>query len=269
MMQDRRALQAGTSHFLGQNFARACGIKFLDQEGVEQHAWTTSWGVSTRLVGGLVMTHGDDDGLVLPPRLAPKHVSILPIYRSDEDRARVLDYSAKLRQALEAIDYAEERIRVEIDDRDLRGGEKTWQHVKRGVPIRLEIGPRDIDQDAVTMARRDQGVREKRAVPREELVRTVAATLDEIQAALFARARELRDRNTHEMTDRAAFEAFFREEEGGFVLAHWSEDPSTVETLRALRVSARCVPLEGGSERGTCIFTGKPAEKRVVFARAY
>ena len=153
MMQDRKALQAGTSHFLGQNFSRAQDIKFQSQEGREEFAWTTSWGVSTRLVGALIMTHSDDDGLVLPPKLAPQQIVLLPIYKDDEQRSKVLSYCGDLKEQLEAQRYAGEPIRVQIDDRDLRGGEKNWYHVKRGVPLRAEIGPRDIEQEAVFLAR--------------------------------------------------------------------------------------------------------------------
>ena len=159
-MQDRKALQAGTSHFLGQNFARAQEIKFQDQNGQEVYAWTTSWGVSTRLIGALLMTHSDDDGLVLPPRLAPEHVVILPIYRDDQQRAAVLEYCQTLEQEIKPIEFADGKVRVSIDDRDIRGGEKNWQHVKRGVPLRVEVGPKDIAKNAVFVGRRDTGKKE-------------------------------------------------------------------------------------------------------------
>src|SRR6187397_2578669 len=168
MMQDRKALQAGTSHFLGQNFSKAQDIKFQDQNGTIQYAWTTSWGVSTRLVGALLMTHSDDDGLVLPPRLAPKHVVLLPIYRSDEEKSQVLAYVNSLKAELEAQDFADGKVRVMIDDRDIRGGDKNWYHVKRGVPLRAEIGPKDIAKNGVFLARRDTG--EKAGVERSQLV---------------------------------------------------------------------------------------------------
>ena len=151
MMQDRKALQAGTSHFLGQNFAKSSEIKFLGKDGVQQYAWTTSWGVSTRLIGGLIMTHADDDGMIVPPRLAPTHVVILPIYRNDDERTNVLAFCGGLAADLRQVSYAGGRLSVELDDRDLRGGEKTWQHIKRGVPLRLEVGPRDVANGAVFM----------------------------------------------------------------------------------------------------------------------
>ncbi|MEX0818694.1 MAG: aminoacyl--tRNA ligase-related protein, partial [Pirellulaceae bacterium] len=183
MMQDRKALQAGTSHFLGQNFSRVQEIKFQDQHGQEEYCWTTSWGVSTRLVGGLIMTHSDDDGLIIPPRLAPKHVVILPIYRNDEERSQVIPYCESLKRELEAQSYSDGKVEVLLDDRDLRGGEKAWQHVKKGVPLRAEVGPKDIAKNAVFLGRRDTG--EKRGIGRDELVATVSSLLTEIQDGLF------------------------------------------------------------------------------------
>ncbi len=180
MMQDRKALQAGTSHFLGQNFSKAQEIKFLSSEGREEFCWTTSWGVSTRLVGGLVMTHGDDDGIIVPPRLAPSHVVILPIFRNDEEKSTVMDFCRRLEADLKSQLYDGRPVRVLIDARDLRGGDKVWQHIKRGVPIRLEIGPRDVAGDAVFMARRDKPG-EKAGVPRGQFVSTIGQTLTEMQ----------------------------------------------------------------------------------------
>ncbi|MCA9239463.1 MAG: proline--tRNA ligase, partial [Planctomycetales bacterium] len=175
LMQDRKALQAGTSHFLGQNFAKAQEIMFQNEQGERQFAWTTSWGVSTRLIGGLIMTHSDDDGLVLPPKLAPAHVVLLPIYRNDEERAKVLPYVETLKSELEAQQYEGQAVRVRIDDRDLRGGEKKWQWVKKGVPIRVEIGPRDIESDQPFASRRDGEKMPKAA--RAEFVAGIAGTL--------------------------------------------------------------------------------------------
>ena len=223
MMQDRKALQAGTSHFLGQNFSRAQQIKFQDAQGGESYAWTTSWGMSTRLVGALIMAHSDDDGLVVPPRLAPRHAVLLPIYRSDEDRASVLPYCEQLKKDLEKIEFAGDRLRVQIDDRDLRGGEKNWQHVKRGVPLRLEIGPKDLAKDSVFMGRRDTG--EKKSITRAELLANVATLLEEIQTGLFQRAKQLRDAHIRSFTNLDEFKAWFKPENeerpeihGGFAL---------------------------------------------------
>ena len=274
MMQDHKALQAGTSHFLGQNFSRAQEIKFQDQHGREVYAWTTSWGVSTRLVGALIMTHGDDDGLVLPPRLAPKHVVVLPIYRRDDQRGPVLEYCETLVRELKDQPFADGRVRAWIDDRDIRGGEKNWQHIKRGVPLRVEVGPRDMANRAVFLARRDTG--EKRSVDRAEFIATVGSLLDQMQRGLYERALALREANTHKIDTLDEFKAFFTpqnpekpEIHGGFALCPWTEDPAVHEILKDLKVTIRCVPLEAGEEPGTCIFTGRPSAHRAVFAKAY
>ena len=274
MMQDRKALQAGTSHFLGQNFSRAQEIKFQDQNGQEVYAWTTSWGVSTRLVGALVMTHGDDDGLILPPKLAPKHVVVLPIYRSDQERGEVLAYCQSLVSELNDASFSGGSVRAWIDDRDLRGGEKNWQHVKKGVPLRVEIGPRDIAKNGVFLARRDTG--EKRGLARDELVQTVGTLLDEMQARLYQQALELREANTRQIDSLEEFREYFtpRDEEkpeihGGFALCHWNEDPAVDQILKDLKVTIRCIPSGIEPQPGQCIFTGKPSAGRAVFAKAY
>ncbi len=277
MMQDRKALQAGTSHFLGQNFSKAQEIKFLNQEGKEAFAWTTSWGVSTRLVGALIMTHSDDDGLVLPPRLAPAHVVILPIFRNDEEQAAVLDYCRRVQQELAACKYDGEPVRVIVDARDLRGGEKTWQHVKKGVPLRLEIGPRDVAGDSLFVGRRD--TMEKAGVPRAEFIATVGDRLAEIQTALFQRSLAAREANTRELTDREEFTRYFtpqNEQEpeihGGFATAHVAETPEVEELLGKLKVTIRCIPLPGepgSGAPGRCILSGQPNAHRVVLAKSY
>ena len=274
MMQDRKALQAGTSHFLGQNFAKAQEIKFQSEAGQLEYAWTTSWGVSTRLIGGLIMTHSDDDGLVLPPKLAPAHVVILPIYKTPEERAKVLPFCEGLKKDLAAQQYAGEAVRVRIDDRDIRGGDKKWQWVKRGVPIRLEIGLRDIDNGTLFPARRD-GVKSEKVAP-AEFVANVAATLAEMQQGLFDRAAKLRDEATVRIDSLAEFERFFTpknadnpEIHGGLAYCHFVDSPEIEEKLKELKVTVRCVPLDGEAEAGTCIFTGKPSAKRGVFAKSY
>jgi prolyl-tRNA synthetase len=275
MMQDRKALQAGTSHFLGQNFAKAQEIKFLDQNNQEQFAWTTSWGVSTRLIGGLIMTHSDDDGLVLPPRLAPKHVVLLPIYRNDEEKSQVLPYVQSLKKELEAQSFAGAPVRVQIDDRDLRGGEKSWQWVKKGVPIRCEIGPKDLAKNAVFMARRDTG--EKSGVDRTAFVQTIAATLDAIQANLFAKAKKLREDNTVRLDSLAQIKDYFgaaggeddKEIRGGFAMVPMVDEPQVSEALQPLRLTVRCLPIDQPDEPGVCAFTGKPTTRRAVIAKAY
>ena len=276
MMQDCKALQAGTSHFLGQNFAKAQNIKYLSAEGREEFAWTTSWGVSTRLVGGLVMTHSDDDGLVLPPRLAPKQIVILPITPKEPDRAPVLEYCEKLAAELSALQYGDTKLQVEIDRRDLRGGEKVWQQIKKGVPIRLEIGPRDVQSDSVFMGRRNFAPTDKTSLPRTQFVATVCTLLDEIQQSLFDRAASFRKANTVELKSLDEFRSYFTpsnqdkpEIHGGFAMCNFSEDPGMEELLKELKVTIRCIPLNDSTPTGPCLFTGRPATDRAVFAKAY
>jgi len=276
MMQDRKGLQSGTSHFLGQNFAQAQEIKFQNRSGREVYAWTTSWGVSTRLIGGLIMTHGDDDGLIVPPRLAPAHAVILPIYRNDRERSEVLSYCRSLKQQIEAQRFHGEPVRVRLDDRDIRGGEKAWQHIKRGVPLRLEIGPRDVNSQSVSLGRRDQPPKQKTDMPRGQFVGSVAELLEEIQRELFDRAFELRESNTRPIDTLAEFEEYFTpqnaekpEIHGGFAMCHFVDGPQIEEKLKQLKVTVRCLPLSAEQEPGKCIFTGRPSERRGVFAKAY
>ncbi len=280
MMQDFKALQAGTSHFLGQNFSKAQNIKFQDPQGNEVHAWTTSWGVSTRLVGALIMTHGDDDGLMLPPRLAPKHVVLLPIYRNDEERQSVMEYCRHLKRDLERVVYDGAPVRVLLDERDLRGGEKSWYHVKRGVPIRAEIGPRDVAANAVFFVRRDL-LSEKRTMPRDEFLTRLPGLLEAMQQALLDRALALRDQNTRTIDRIEEFREFFTprnadapEIHGGFAWCHWSEHPAVEQAMADLKVTIRCIPLEGvgpdgSATPGKCLFTGGPSTGRALFAKAY
>jgi prolyl-tRNA synthetase len=220
------------------------------------------------------MTHSDDDGLVLPPKLAPAHVVILPIYRSDEEKGDVLQYCAKLEQELTAQSYAGEPVRVRIDNRDIRGGEKKWQWVKRGVPLRVEVGPRDVVAAKVSLGRRDAAGRFEPT--RAEFVANIAKTLDEIQHALLARALKLREESTRTIDNLNEFEAFFTpknadqpEIHGGLAHSHFVESPDMDEKLKSLKVTARCVPLSADEEPGKCIFTGQPSPRRAVFAKSY
>ncbi len=271
MMQDRKALQAGTSHFLGQNFSKASNIKFLSESGVQEYAWTTSWGVSTRLVGGLIMTHSDDDGLVLPPKLAPLHVVILPIIHSDSDRGKVLEYCSALEKEISSGGS----VRVQVDSRDIRGGEKAWGWIKKGVPIRVEVGMRDISSDSLFVCRRDTG--EKKSVSRAEFVSGLSDLLGDIQGNLLKRAEKYRNDNTVEIDTKEDFYSFFTpknskkpEIHGGFALTHFSGDPEVEDTLRKdLKVTVRCIPLEGDDSPGVCPFTGKPSRRRVIFGKSY
>ncbi len=273
MMQDRKALQAGTSHFLGQNFSKSQEIRFQDQNGELAYAWTTSWGVSTRLIGALIMTHADDDGMVMPPKLAPAHAVILPIYRDAESRSQVLAYCDKLKAELSTCAYAGRAIEIQIDDRDLRGGDKKWHHVKRGVPLRIEVGPKDIAKDAVFLARRDTG--EQRSVARTELVQTFVATLNDMHANLFSRAMKLRSDNTRSIQSQSDFREYFTpknadlpEIHGGFAECHFASEADVQPLLDELKVTIRCIPLDG-NQPGTCFLTGKPADKMAVFAKSY
>ena len=277
MMQDRKALQAGTSHFLGQNFAKASDIKYLSEKGELIHAWTTSWGVSTRLIGAIIMTHSDDDGLVLPPKLAPSHVVILPVLHKEETKAQVLEYCTKLAAELRAVRYDDRPIEVELDTRDLRGGEKVWSWVKKGIPIRLEVGPRDIANDSVFVGRRDRSTQDRVSMKRGEFVATVVDQLDEIQNGLFERARKLREENTRRIDSKDEFYAFFTprnaekpEIHGGFALCHWSGDPAVEEQVKNdLNVTIRCIPNDAPREAGACVISGKPSQRRVIFGKSY
>jgi len=278
MMQDRKALQAGTSHFLGQNFARASGIQFQSRESQTEYAWTTSWGVSTRLIGGMIMTHGDDDGMVLPPRLAPSHVVILPIIRADTDRAAVLGYCESLAAGLRAQSYDGKPVRVELDTRDINAGEKGWNWVKKGIPLTVEVGPRDIQSGSVFVGRRDKSRKERYGAKKEDFIASIGSVLEDIQKNLFQRALAYRNDNTREIDDRAAFDAFFTpknaeqpEVHGGFALSHWcgGEDCET-KVNEALSVTIRCIPT--GYEKsgpGKCIVCGKDSPGRVLFAKSY
>jgi prolyl-tRNA synthetase len=271
MMQDRKALQAGTSHFLGQNFAKASGIQFQSREGQLETAWTTSWGVSTRLIGGMIMTHGDDDGMIMPPRLAPSHVVILPIIRNDADRDNILTYCNETAAMIREQTYAGRPVEVVVDARDVNAGEKGWGWVKKGIPIRLEIGPRDMESGAVFVARRDKGPKEKYGQPREEFAASIASVLEEMQQSLFDRACAFRADHTREIDTWDDFVHFFNEEGGGFALAHWDGQEETEKQINEeLSVTIRCIPFdyETGGE-GKCIRTGNPSKGRVVFAKSY
>ena len=274
MMQDRKALQAGTSHFLGQNFSKAQEIKFQNKDGGESFAWTTSWGVSTRLVGALIMTHSDDDGLVLPPKLAPKQIVILPIIKNDDERDSVMEFCQSLEADLKAQRYDEDRLRVLIDDRDLRGGEKKWHHIKRGVPVRVEVGARDIAKDSVFVGRRDQP--KSSGMTRAEFVDSVVGTLTEIQQGLFDRALAMRQENTKTIDSFEDFKKYFTpknqkkpEIHGGFAECYFIDCPEVDEMLKPLKVTPRCIPVDQEEASGTCIFTGKPTATKGIFAKSY
>jgi prolyl-tRNA synthetase len=269
MMQDHKALQAGTSHFLGQNFAKSFNIQFTDKNEQLQHVWTTSWGASTRMIGGLIMTHSDDDGLVLPPKIAAVQVVILPIIRQEQDAQSILEYCEKLKQSLLEQNYNKEPIRVEIDARDINGGEKFWHHIKRGVPIRLEIGPRDIANDSLYISRRDQ-VGKKFSLPRAKFIEELPQLLAEMQKSLYDQALAFQKTHSHFFDDLNQFKDFFAgDNPGGFATVYSSDDESIDSLLKEYKISARCIPLATIEDKGICLFTGKPNAKKTIYAKAY
>jgi prolyl-tRNA synthetase len=277
MVQDRKAVQAGTSHFLGQNFAKAGGIQFTGRDNELQYAWTTSWGVSTRMIGMMIMAHADDDGMVMPPRIAPAQVAILPVTPKPESAEAVQQACRELTAELRAMDYHGERLKVELDDRDMPGGTKNWDWIKKGVPLRVEIGPRDLEKGNVAVARRDKGPKEKAFLSVQDFKNTVVETLDEIQVALFQRASRFLKENTRKIDDKEEFIAFFTPEDqekpeihGGFALSHWCGDSAVeAEIQEQLKVTIRCIPFEEPEEEGKCVWTGQPSKQRVVFGKGY
>jgi len=269
MMQDGKALQAGTSHFLGQNFARAFDVKFLNENNQEELVWATSWGVSTRLVGGLIMTHSDDEGLVLPPKLAPTQVVIVPIPKPNAEIGEAAD---KIVKALR-----DKGITVKYDQDDKkRPGFKFAEHEMKGIPVRLGIGKRDLEKGQVEVARRD--TKEKQFVPMDGVAEHVARLLDEIQHNLFERARQFRKENTHRADTFDQFQELLNRRPegqpeswgGGFIYAHWDGTTETEVKIKELtKATIRCIPLDNEPEEGQCILSGKPSTQRVIFAKAY
>lgn len=271
MMQDKRALQAGTSHFLGQNFAKGSDIKFQNEEGEEAYAWTTSWGTSTRMIGGMIMVHSDDDGLIMPPRVAPAHVVILPIIKKGGDNTQVMESAASLKQALRAMEYHGRKVEVEIDARDI-GGARGWDWVKKGIPVRIELGPRDIDNNSVFMARRDTN--EKQSMDRDAFINGIAELLDNIQDTLFQRALQFRKDHTFSIDSNEEFYKLFKKakgyENGAFIYSHWCGSKACEEKIKKeLSVTIRCIPFDSPEEEGSCICCGNDSGKRVLFAKAY
>lgn len=262
MMQDGKALQSGTSHFLGQNFAKAFDVKFINKENKLDYVWATSWGVSTRLMGALIMTHSDDNGLVLPPHLAPIQVVIVPIYRKQEQLAMVSEKVAGIVEGLKA-----KGISVKYDDADnKRPGFKFADYELKGVPVRLVIGPKDLEENTAEVMRRD--TLGKETVSFDGIVDYVANLLEDIQNNIYTKARNFRDSHIFEANSYDEFKELI--EKGGFVLAHWDGTTETEERVKEeTKATIRCIPLDGDTTPGTCIFTGKPSERRVIFARNY
>lgn len=263
LMQDGKALQAGTSHFLGQNFAQAFDVKFQDKEGKLEHVWGTSWGVSTRLMGALIMAHSDDSGLVLPPKLAPIQVVIVPIYRSEEQLEQISEKVASITK-----DLRKKGISVKFDDNDAyKPGYKFAEYELKGVPVRLALGARDLENNTVEVARRD--TKTKETVSLDGIADFVESLLENIQVSIYDKALAFREENTYKVD---TFEEFNNvlDTKGGFILAHWDGTSETEEKIKEeTKATIRCVPLNSVEEAGVCIYTGKPSNRRVVFARAY
>ena len=263
LMQDGKALQAGTSHFLGQNFAKAFDVKYTSKEGKQEYVWATSWGVSTRLIGGLIMTHSDDLGLVLPPKLAPIQVVIVPIYKGDDQLEAISEKVSVFVKAFRKLG-----ISVKFDDRDtFRPGAKFAEYELKGVPVRIAIGKRDLENNTVEVARRD--TLDKQTVSQDNVVDFVSNLLEEIQDNLFNKAISYREAHTTEVD---TFEEFKEalETKGGFISAHWDGTIETEEKIKDLtKATIRCIPLENKIEAGSCVFTGKKSTQRVLFAKAY
>ena len=263
LMQDGKALQAGTSHFLGQNFAKAFDVKYATTEGDLEYVWATSWGVSTRLIGALIMTHSDDNGLVLPPNLAPLQVVIIPIYKGAEQQQQIAKVAEYLKAQLE-----EKGVRVKFDNRDkFKPGYKFNEYELKGVPLRIAIGPKDLEKNTVEVARRD--TLEKIIIPQQEILAHITELLDQMQEALFQKALDFRANNMSEVNDYDEFKKIL-DQKGGFLLAHWDGTPETEEAIKKeTKATIRCIPLTEKKETGQCIYSGKPSLQRVVFAKAY
>lgn len=263
LMQDGKALQAGTSHFLGQNFAQAFQVQFANKEGKLDYVWGTSWGVSTRLMGALIMAHSDDDGLIIPPRLAPIHVVIVPIFKSEDELKKISIQATAIVDELRKAGFS-----VKFDNRDThKPGFKFAEYEMRGVPIRLAIGPRDLENGTVELARRD--TKEKKVVALSEVATLVPTLLNEIQLNLYNRALAFREQMTTCVDTFADFRRVL-DEKGGFIMAHWDGTAATEAAIKdATKATIRCIPLDAPEEAGVCVYSGKPSSRRVVFARAY
>lgn len=272
MMQDGKALQAGTSHYLGQNFSKASNIQFLNENGEHEFGYTTSWGVSTRLMGGMIMTHADDNGLRVPPLLAPQQIVIIPIVPKPELEAEVFEYAQKVAEELSSLKYKDQKVRIKIDKRDIRGGEKSWQWIKKGAPIRLELGPRDIPDNKVVLYRRDKGVKDKEFLTIDQVKEQIESILAEIQQNYFEQARQqLSDRTLKSITSFAELSEYFKNDQNPnvFVRTKWNQDVNNAEMLKDLQLSIRCIPLEQSGIKGKCIFTGEDAVEDIIIAKAY
>ncbi|MCO6498492.1 MAG: proline--tRNA ligase [Chitinophagaceae bacterium] len=263
LMQDGKALQSGTSHFLGQNFAKAFDVKFSDKDNQLDYVWATSWGVSTRLIGALIMAHSDDDGLILPPKLAPLQVVIVPVYKSAEDKEKINTKVAGIQENLKALGISSKYD----DDDNKRPGWKFAEYEMKGVPVRIAIGPRDLENNAAEVTRRD--TKEKESISLDGIANTIKVLLDDIQQSIYNKAKAYRDDHITEVGSWEEFEKLL-DGKGGFLSAHWDGTVETEEKIKELtKATIRCIPLNQPEEDGKCILTGKPSKKRVLFARAY
>ncbi|MCY3974924.1 MAG: proline--tRNA ligase [Simkaniaceae bacterium] len=270
MMQDGKALQGGTSHFLGRNFAKATNITFQSAKGTDEYAWTTSWGVTTRLIGGLIMVHGDDDGLILPPAVAPLHVVVIPVIHKEETKEEILAYCRTLRDKVCTLSYRDRPVECLIDDKGERSGEKVWSAIKRGIPVRVEIGIREVTTGTVSVGIRTLPPKERVVQSREEFTETLPSRLTEIRSTLFRRAEEARDALLFHLHSEKELYDFFSSSGKGFVYAYYAQDPAIEERIgNDLGVTVRCIPFDNNEESGTCIFTGKQNAGRALFAKAY
>lgn len=273
MMQDGKALQAGTAHFLGQNFSKSSNISYTNKEGKECYAWTTSWGVSTRLIGGLIMTHSDDDGLVLPPAIASKQVVLIPIYRNEKDRAEVVAYCCSLKEKLNNLSVFDRKLGVFIDNRDIKGGERFWNNVKKGVPVRLEVGMKEVETKSVTISTRNKAPKDKKLMSENTLVESIAVILEEIQSSLYERAAERLHQNIRTAMSIEEFEKYFDgNKQSPFVMCFSNnaiKSKSRDKLLERYKVTARCVPENYQNESSMCIFTGEPTNTRILYSKAY
>ncbi|OQY00545.1 MAG: proline--tRNA ligase [Desulfobacteraceae bacterium 4572_130] len=273
MMQDKKALQVGTSHFLGQNFARSSNIKFQTADKKEELAWTTSWGVSTRMIGGMIMVHGDDDGVIMPPKIAPAHVVLLPIIKQHDEKRKIMEYTHNIADMLQNRTYHGKKIIVEIDARDI-GGARGWEWIKKGIPVRVEIGLRDIADDSVFAARRDKSPGDKYSIKKQDFINGIENLLDDIQKNLFNKAFAFKKNNTFTIDDKNYFYDFFKLKRNGinkgFAMAFWcGSDKCETKIKEDLSVTIRCLPFENNKEKGKCIYCNNSNSQRVVFAKAY
>lgn len=271
MVQDRKAIQAGTSHYLGQNFSKAQDISFTGRDGAVEHAHTTSWGVSTRMIGTLIMAHSDDDGLVLPPRVATQQIVILPVTPKEDSKAAVLEACQALAATLRNQLFHGDPLRVVVDTRDLNGGVKKWEWIKKGVPIRIEIGPRDIETRKVCLQRRDQPVSTKEFLDKEDFIQRASDVLLEIHDSLLKKATDFRDANITECTRLEDFHAHWAKEDGGWLITPWAASPDQEDVLsKEHKITIRCLPLDKQNEpEAPCILTGTPTRSRAIWGRSY